>query len=45
MRDLIMNVNSDVPTFESSRERSWIDLTLCNSTLAKEIRGWTCGRK
>jgi hypothetical protein len=40
-----MNVDSDVPTFESSRGCSWIDLTLCNSTLAQKIRGWTCGEE
>jgi hypothetical protein len=46
MRDLlIMNVDSDVPTFESSRGCSWIFLTLCNSTLAQKIRGWTCGEE
>jgi hypothetical protein len=40
-RDLLMmNMDSDVPTFESSRGRSWIDLTLCNSTIARKIRGW-----
>jgi hypothetical protein len=42
---LIMNVDSDVPTFESSRGCSWIDLILCNSTLAKKIRGWMCGEE
>ena len=35
---LIMRVDSDVPTFESSRGRSWIDLRLCNSTLAQKMR-------
>jgi ribonuclease HI len=39
----IMNEVTEVPTFESSRGRSWIDLTLCNSKLAKKIRNWTCG--
>jgi len=42
---LIMNVDSDIPTLESTRGRSWIDLTLCNSTLAQKIRGWTCGEE
>ena len=42
---LIMNVDSDVPTFKSTRGCSWIDLTLCNSTLAQKIRGWTCGEE
>jgi len=40
-----MNGDSDVPTFESSRGRSWIDLTLCNSTLAQKIWGWACGEE
>jgi len=42
---LIMNVDSNVPTFESRRGRSWIDLTLCNSTLAQKMRGWTWGEE
>ena len=42
---LIMNEDSDVPTFESSRGRSWIDLTLCNSTQAQKIGGWSCGEE
>jgi hypothetical protein len=45
-RDLfIMNSDSKVPTFESSRGHSWIELTLCNSTLAQKIRNWTCGEE
>jgi hypothetical protein len=41
-RDLfIMNVDTDVPTLESSRGRSWIDITLCYSILAHKIMGWT----
>jgi hypothetical protein len=36
---LVMNEDSDVPTLESSRGRSWIDLTLCNSTIAQKIGG------
>ena len=42
---LIMNEDSDVPTFESSRGRSWIDLTLCNNTLAQKIGRWSCGEE
>ena len=42
---LIMNEDSDVPTFESRRGRSWIDLTLCNSTLAQKIGGWSRGKE
>jgi hypothetical protein len=42
---LVMNMDSDVPTFESSRGRSWIDLTLCSSKLAQKIRSWTCGEE
>jgi len=42
---LILNVDSDVPTFEGSKGHNWIDLTLCNSTLAQKMRGWTCGEE
>ena len=46
MRDLlIMNEHSDVPTFESSRGHSWINLTLRNSKLAQKIGGWSCGEE
>jgi hypothetical protein len=44
-RYLIMNEDSEVPMFESRRGRSWIDLTLCKSTLAQKIRGWTFGEE
>ena len=39
---LIMNVDSDVPTFESTRGRSWIDLTLkqYTSTENKGLDVW-----
>jgi len=42
---LLLNVDSNVPTFESNKGYSWIDLTLCNSTLALKIRSWTCGEE
>jgi len=42
---LIMNEDSDVPTFESIRGRSWIDLTLCNSTQAQKIEDGRAERK
>jgi hypothetical protein len=42
---LIMNEDSDVPMFESSRGRGWIDLTLCNSTIAQKVGGWSCGEE
>jgi hypothetical protein len=38
-----MNEETDIPTFETIRGRSWIDLTLCNNILAQRIRRWTCG--
>jgi len=38
-----MNVETSIPTFETIRGRSWIDLTLCNSILAQKTSGWTCG--
>ena len=42
---LIMNEPSDIPTFETTRERSWINLTLSNNILVHKIRGWTCGEE
>jgi len=42
---LIMNMDSEVPMSENSRGRSWIDLTLRNSTLAQKMRCWTCGEE
>jgi hypothetical protein len=42
---LIINVETDIPTFETNRGRSWIDLTLCNNILAQKTRGWTCGEE
>jgi hypothetical protein len=40
-----MNEDSDVPTFESSRGRSRIDLTLCKSTIAQKIGELSCGEE
>ena len=43
-RDLIIiNEESDTPTFEISRGHSCIGLTICNKTLAQNITGWACG--
>jgi hypothetical protein len=42
---LIINEATDIPTFETNRGRSWIDLTLCNNILAHKTRGWTCGEE
>jgi hypothetical protein len=42
---LIMNEESDIPTFETIRGQSWIDLTICNKTLAQKTRGWSCGEE
>mgnify|MGYP003623280371 CR=1 FL=1 len=39
----LANENTGIPTFESTRGRSWIDLTLSNGILAKKIRNWSCG--
>jgi len=45
-RDLqILNKETGIPTFETSRGRSWIDLTLCNSKLSQYTRRWTCGEE
>ena len=42
---LIMNEVTDIPTFETTRGRSWIDLTLCNNMLAQKTSGWTCSEE
>ena len=45
-RDLhIINTDTSVPSFETNRGRSWIDLTLCNSKLTQNIRRWTYGEE
>ena len=45
-RDLhIINTETGIPSFETNRGRSWIDLTLCNSKLSQNIKGWTCGEE
>ena len=42
-RDLhIINTETGIPSFETNRWHSWIDLTLCNSKLAQNIKRWTC---
>jgi hypothetical protein len=40
-----MNEASGIPTFETIRGRSWIDLTLCNNILAQNTGRWTCGEE
>jgi hypothetical protein len=42
---LLMNEATRIPKFETSRGRSWIDLTLCNTILAQKTSGWTCGEE
>jgi len=42
---LIMNEATDIPTFETTRGQSWIDLTLCNNILAQKTSGWTCSEE
>ena len=39
----IINENIGVPTFETRRGRSWIDLTLSNSQLLGNITAWNIG--
>jgi tRNA A37 threonylcarbamoyladenosine synthetase subunit TsaC/SUA5/YrdC len=34
---LLMNEETSIPTFETIRGRSWIDLTLCNNILAQKL--------
>jgi hypothetical protein len=42
---LIINEATDIPTFQTNRGQSWIDLTLSNNILAQKTRGWTCGEE
>jgi hypothetical protein len=45
-RDLfIINEATDIPTFETNRGRSWIDITLSNNILEQKTTGWTCGQE
>jgi len=39
----LINEETEIPTFETIRGRSWIDLTLCNNILEQKTRRWTCG--
>jgi hypothetical protein len=39
---LIINEESDIPTFETIRRRSWIDFIICNKTLAQKTIGLSC---
>ena len=41
----LRNEETGIPTFETIRGRSWIDLTLCNNILAQNTRRWTADRK
>ena len=38
-------METGIPSFETNRGRSWIDLTLCNSKRTQNIRRWTCGEE
>ena len=40
---ILMNEERGIPTFETRRGRSWMDLTVCNSNIAKSTSEWTCG--
>jgi hypothetical protein len=41
----IINAETGVPTFETIRGRSWIDLTLANDKLSRNTEKWTCGEE
>jgi ribonuclease HI len=41
----IINTETGIPTFETNRGRSWIDLTLCNGKTALITERWTCGEE
>jgi len=36
---------TDIPTFETIRGCSWIDLALCNNILGQNNRRWTWGQE
>jgi hypothetical protein len=40
-----MNEATGMPTFETMRGHSWIDLTICNNVLVQKTSGWTCGEE
>ena len=39
---ILMNEETDIPTFENIQGCSWTDLTLCNNILAQSTRRWNC---
>lgn len=41
----IVNENIGVPTFETVNGRSWVDLTVVNNKLLRDIREWTTGEE
>ena len=41
----IINENTGIPTFETRREKSWIDLTISNNHLLSRIKDWKCGEE
>jgi hypothetical protein len=44
-RHLLINKETGIPSFETNRGCSWIDLTLCNSRLAQKTMRWMCGEE
>ena len=40
---ILMNEETDIPTFETIRGRSWVDMTLRNNAPAQKTIRWTCG--
>jgi len=42
---LLRNEATGIPTFETIRRCSWIDLTLGNNILTQNTRRWTCGQE
>jgi hypothetical protein len=41
----IINMETGIPTFETNRGRSWIDLTLCNGKMTRNTERWSCGEE
>ena len=39
----ITNENTGIPTFETRRAKSWVDLTMTNNHLLAHVTEWNCG--
>ena len=41
----IMNEKVPIPTFQTRRGKSWVDLTICNGSLLRKFDDWKCGEE